>query len=1588
MLWLAGSGELRRGEQTASSRMPRGSRRSGSGKTAGSENLCRGFEEVISKLVRVVYDSPAPLFRFLRRFYLGDATVRGPTPKSASPAWAGERPFPCEPVYALGQEAELAPRSTRRGLRWRRERTRRTLVNLYAGSMTWMRSGSPDRVEGSPRVEECLRWVEESGVRPSLGGATLEAVDLFREELRLFERESWAGLSGGRSGLVSMLNELAEVCEGGRGTSGDPFAGLRMLEEKRDDARPPAGRVKMIPDALARPEESVRIPLGRWNPEEWNEVARRPKELLRDPAPLGPRPKMFLDATRTEWLQILKRRAQAKTIAGFNPKNVERGPKGEDTNSGAFAVGKDGVVEIQVEQKKLKVGRHRTIDDCRRKNWRERRYPPPVLGCGPCFCRRVIRRGHHLEYTTLDAPDFYHNLEDTEEVAKFSPLGPPITVEEAEFVGLELVEPCGDGWVQPCARTVSMGQASGVPKAQEAMVEMADKAGVDRWDLAGHALPAPEGDMWVTICIDDVVMQQEVPNHVLPEARAVMQDVVKSEKLLDIWRGEGMDPKEKKINRQVTEVIALGSEQGGASGRCGPRVRVMVQLIMINVFLMLVRTATKKILEKVVGFWGAAGLYRREMFCILDVLYKRVEGGSATKKFDLVGRSLTELFLLCVSAPTCRTDMHWQVADCFWGSDAEGYGGCAIGHVPIGEEFGRELWRYADLRGAYTTLRGDAQELEEQALLEAAERPEVGKARAKNGNPIGLPSAEEAAARREAEKTGATLDSTEGLASKDRYRAEKMALAAGGVAGLRTVRRWWNGEELPEVVDPRSALDGAVSARFPAAVLVLGKVSRTALAGWRAEGWKVCNIVDERDLFGAEGRLSGAGSWLMQQCVAGLFAGALWWVRRGLQKKADQVSLLLELLRLVGVRGGLVLTGGRRTMGFWEEPAVQSWVAREGLRVADGDACMLGEQQKGSARWATNVDEVDWDCIGLRCDHAGSQHELQRGVTTAEMDVAWEEPIETLLSGWWAGDVKLRKEAAGATGKPKKRAPPRNPWEAALGGLIEALQFKCDLAWHDDSGGHINVLETRSRRKIASRISRRRRMWHKRHPHAIDSRVGQGCGGKGRSGAWKLMRELRLALPDHLGADFQLNSVWVESLMQQLDEPSRKRAMLQAATPTAWEADVLAGRKPLVAREELKRWRRGLWRAPPPPPVRRLRWGLRGRLDLGEAKNPGPGTFRGGWGAPAKRRRVRSAPVTRRERERRWEMPPLGEGDYRKGLGLLHDWIGEKDLPFTLQSRFDTHPMVYNLVLRSWVKEAYKDEVGREFVEGAILLVQREFFWVKGCLDPTWRLIREWGLRHPYGHRKPARDYEVAAVVATCFWWGWGSLGFTVWMTWDGGLRPGEGYRQREDTLQACDALSDLEGDALVAVVEKPKTRKSFAKVQHAILEDEELVRLMKRWLKTLATKDRIWPFSSSTGGKRLKLVLQALHLEEAWTMGGLRAGRATQLWIRWRNLERLRIFMRHRRQSTLEFYVKEAVVRLLQGARPPEHREWLRRVGRMAVPWAERWVEKEERRAALGMVLREEFRRTTGGGSEASGEDEVAEVADEEADLSDGSDW
>lgn len=184
---------------------------------------------------------------------------------------------------------------------------------------------------------------------------------------------------------------------------------------------------------------------------------------------------------------------------------------------------------------------------------------------------------------------------------------------------------------------------------------------------------------------------------------------------------------------------------------------------------------------------------------------------------------------------------------------------------------------------------------------------------------------------------------------------------------------------------------------------------------------------------------------------------------------------------------------------------------------------------------------------------------IEGGVVNAESESRFLEGRRgTVSSKSLAKGIEERQSNAGASRDIKRRAWPRSPWESRLSDLMEVLLWSLSLRWDDcrKEEEHINILETRARWRLVSRLARNVSTHSQRHLHVTDSRVTEAVTLRGRSSSRRLNRELRLSLPDVVGGGLTVPTFWVESARMTADEPSRKRSILDAAVPSPDEVAI------------------------------------------------------------------------------------------------------------------------------------------------------------------------------------------------------------------------------------------------------------------------------------------------------------------------------------------------------------------------------------------------------------------------------------------------
>ena len=177
-----------------------------------------GFRGFMRILLKGIYSSGCSLARFLRRFYLPP----GCEIDRASDLSGSDRPFPCLPPFTISSLGDGKGLKSRRRSRFKRQRPRRILANMYAGAMSWLALGSPSYPperfgEKGAGGKEGAASGSASNIRRGgvpftearLRPETVDAMLFFWEEVRAFDCGSFfQGLSGGRTALIPLLEEV------------------------------------------------------------------------------------------------------------------------------------------------------------------------------------------------------------------------------------------------------------------------------------------------------------------------------------------------------------------------------------------------------------------------------------------------------------------------------------------------------------------------------------------------------------------------------------------------------------------------------------------------------------------------------------------------------------------------------------------------------------------------------------------------------------------------------------------------------------------------------------------------------------------------------------------------------------------------------------------------------------------------------------------------------------------------------------------------------------------------------------------------------------------------------------------------------------------------------------------------------------------------------------------------------------------------------------------------------------------------------------------------------------------------------------
>lgn len=195
-------------------------------------------------------------------------------------------------------------------------------------------------------------------------------------------------------------------------------------------------------------------------------------------------------------------------------------------------------------------------------------------------------------------------------------------------------------------------------------------------------------------------------------------------------------------------------------------------------------------------------------------------------------------------------------------------------------------------------------------------------------------------------------------------------------------------------------------------------------------------------------------------------------------------------------------------------------------------------------------------------------------------------------------------------------------------------------------------------------------------------------------------------------------------------------------------------------------------------------------------------------------------------------------------------------------------------------------------------------------LRVAWDVDRSWQLLEPVEHRLPMPYPLFCAALVLCFLSGRIEFAALLLLGFSAALRPGEMLNlRRRDLILPSDLLGAAQ--EMFVIISNPKSKRCRSS-EHVILDDPLIVAFFEWYCKALTPDSLLWPWSPYyfqrdwdwvfSGGLKV-----STHGENGFTFGTLRAGCATEIYRKTRQIDLVRWHLRHRSaQTSLENYVQE----------------------------------------------------------------------------------
>ena len=252
----------------------------------------------------------------------------------------------------------------------------------------------------------------------------------------------------------------------------------------------------------------------------------------------------------------------------------------------------------------------------------------------------------------------------------------------------------------------------------------------------------------------------------------------------------------------------------------------------------------------------------------------------------------------------------------------------------------------------------------------------------------------------------------------------------------------------------------------------------------------------------------------------------------------------------------------------------------------------------------------------------------------------------------------------------------------------------------------------------------------------------------------------------------------------------------------------------------------------------------------------------------------------------------------------LVDRVGEE-----VASSVRSNPALLCLMVREFGDYLYSHGKSLYLLRHLVVLVQQEVLGARSYIGCCWDRIRRWEVIEPPRHRIPLPCSVLQAMVTVSSLWGWRRFACTLCLAFYGITRPGEVLRARRyELVLPADLMSSETTTAFLQVSEPKSRRRSSGRIQHASVEDPQVVKFATTVFGPILESEFLYPISAGSFRRRWDKVAEFLGIHKSLklTPGSLRAGGAVFAYRQGQELQKILWRMRLRQLQTLENYLQE----------------------------------------------------------------------------------